>query len=252
MPTPTRSPFSTSLVEAARDAALTQPVLPAWRGRFRAMPAHIEKMMLEVCRPLDRFADAIGAAKALYADFAAVPAWLGITVEPFVADPLALLAAELRADGQRLNHLLSQDAALAQASATPGFLIGIEPDSPLDDVWMILHSRYAPRALDEMELAQPRFGEDMVGLLALLRRAGAEPPPLARPALPWRVARAYSHYRYAAAYMFAHVRNEVLRLGAQAAAQGRLPAAEAVWAVSCDAALRLDDDQRLNVHDDEP
>ncbi len=177
--------------------------------------------------------------------------------------PLALLRragtlAEHNARHQTLATRLyaNLDGLRALAAARPAWHAALRagrvPDDPAFRApWHAFLDRHGHRGVYESDIARPRFREAPEGLLRSLtappRRA--ERPPrttagrLTRPV--WvqagRAMRAREALRYHAMRAFARLRRALLARADEAVARGALPARDALWMLSIDEAVRLDD-----------
>ncbi|MFQ3536029.1 MAG: PEP-utilizing enzyme [Aggregatilineales bacterium] len=156
------------------------------------------------------------------------------------------IATELHTDLAPLRRLAAQNEAIREAIQR-----GALPDEPtFRAAWQKYLTKHGHRGIYESDLARPRFHEQPAPLLSMLLAPQAEHKlprrtlkgVLSLP-LAWqanRTVRAREQLRYHAMRAFDGLRANLLRLAAQAVANGQLPAPESLWELTIDEVVRLD------------
>ncbi len=256
---PPRSTLTRSLIAAAYDSPAASHPPRTWlqtrrarRRLVRSMGKVTDALMLDVCRPYETFASALDGALTLYAHYGETIALLTDSRAPRPA-PSSIDWA-LRRDGILLHRLIADDPVLRTAIADADFFQALDPDSPFGEVWSLLCDRFAHRALDGIDLACPRFGEDPRLFYETLIRLGTASVPASdsaadRTLTRWtrliarlgrRRAIAREVYLHTGSFLFAHMRHELIRLAVRATDDGRLGHYDTIWSMDCAGVRALD------------
>ncbi len=179
----------------------------------------------------------------------------------FILRRLGLLAAfaarhetittRLFTDLVPLRNYLHEHPAVAAAIAQGR----LPADEGFHRLWRDYLARYGFRGVFESDIAQPRYHERPETLLAALLKPAQVFP---KPPMPWwgwllypiwmqarRALDAREQLRHTAMRTFDVIRQRLLRLAAQAQADGRLPAADDLWLLEVDELRQLDQGRKL-------
>ncbi|MBL8133715.1 MAG: hypothetical protein JNL42_17770 [Anaerolineae bacterium] len=220
----------------------------------------------DTCQPYERFDSAVAAMETAYTRFAVASTELEVALTLVGALALRLGFSPNRVQQStfsmprmqmQIRRLLRQSVQ-GDAAAAEALEQGRIPDrDEFQSLWAEVLDQQGHRALDEVDIASPRFFERPEQLLASMNNAGgASSSSAARHRggiqlpgigmiLPLRWVSEVSflrlEFRRRTMFAFAHMRNEMLQLADRAVAAGALARREAIWEMTIDRVVALDE-----------